>query len=111
MPKRRYEASFYYQVTLVREGTIEVDVPADAAPDYNPFEGKEITEVIGTYEKQLGEAEMIVDDETPEGERLVDIVLYDSDSDSAVRASRLEGSPFLVASSMEMDEDEEEDEE
>ncbi|AIE84876.1 hypothetical protein [Fimbriimonas ginsengisoli] len=107
MPKKSYEATFYYQVTIVREGTIEIDVPAGAPADYNPFDGKEIGEVIDQYESSLGEPEMIVDDENPEGERLMDVLLHDPESGEVVRVTRHEGGPNLVAAEVELDEDEE----
>jgi hypothetical protein len=110
MPKKKYEATFYYQVTLVREGTIEVDVPDGAADDFNPFEGKTVPDVLKQYESKLGEAEMLVDDETPEGERLMDVLLHEPVSGEVMRATRLDGHPTLVSAPVEMDEDEEETE-
>jgi len=104
MPKRTYEATFYYQVTLVREGTIQVEVPNDAAPDYNPFDGKSVAEAL-RFEGDLGEAEMIVDDETPEGERLMDILLNDPQSGELVRVTRSEDGETLEAAGVEFEEE------
>jgi hypothetical protein len=109
MPKKKYEATFYYQVTLVREGTVEVDVPEDAGDEYNPFAGLAITEVQQRYEAGLSEPEMIVDDETPEGERLMDILLHDPETGGLVRATRVEGEPMLVSAPVDLDEDDEDE--
>lgn len=102
MPKKRYEATFYYQVTLVREGVIEIEVPDGAAADFNPLVGLPYPQVAERYEGELGEPEMLVDDETPEGERLTDILLRDPENDSYVRASVEEGEANLVAAPVEM---------
>lgn len=108
MPKVSYEATFYYEVTLVREGTIEVDVPEGAGEDYNPFEGKEVSEIIAKYEPSLGDPEMIVDDENPEGERLTDVLLRNEEAGQVFRATCLLGESTFVDAPVDFEEDEEE---
>jgi|GEM_PF-5670307 len=105
MAKRRYEITFYYSVTIYRDAEVEIEVPDDAAPDFNPFDGKQAAEVLGQYEESLGDPRLVDEDENPSVAQLEAVLLEDLESETLVLSERDERN-ILVSAPIEDDEDE-----
>lgn len=75
MAKRKYDLTFWMIVEAYRDAEVEIEVPDDAGPDFNPFLGKNVNDVLAEYESQLGQLDFTDESDEDQADKVQAISL------------------------------------